>query len=347
MWVGAGLVANDKRANALQIYLSKPLTRIEYIVGKLVILGAFLLMVTWVPAILLLVLQVAFSGSFSFLRQNLYLFPAVTVFAFLQVLLAAFTMLALSSLSKSSRYVAILYAGAYWFSHAVFGVIYADHRQHEAVVALAARQSESARRHHLPAAAALFARRPSCRLLAMVGAHRAVDLGPRAAGPRGGGGVMTRLREDASAGQAVRRAQRSSRPTKLSKWYGQVIGLNDVTVSVPAGITGLLGPNGAGKSTFMKLMTGQLKPSKGTITVLGEPIWGNPSLYFRIGFCPDQDAFYDRMTGLEWVAALVRLNGYSRGASRSRRRSGRSRRWTCSTRPTGRSAATARACASA
>jgi ABC-2 type transport system ATP-binding protein len=98
--------------------------------------------------------------------------------------------------------------------------------------------------------------------------------------------------------------------TQLSKWYGQVIGLNDVTVRVPSGVTGLLGPNGAGKSTFMKLMTGQLKPSKGTITMLGGPIWGNPSIYFRVGFCPDQDAFYDRMTGLDWVAALLRLNGY-------------------------------------
>jgi len=97
----------------------------------------------------------------------------------------------------------------------------------------------------------------------------------------------------------------------LSKWYGQVIGLNDVSVSVPPGITGLLGPNGAGKSTFMKLITGQLRPSKGTVTVLGEPIWANPGLYFRIGFCPEQDAFYDRMTGLEWVSALVRLNGHS------------------------------------
>ena len=96
----------------------------------------------------------------------------------------------------------------------------------------------------------------------------------------------------------------------LSKWYGQVIGLNDVSVSVPPGITGLLGPNGAGKSTFMKLVTGQLKPSKGTIRVMGEPIWGNPRLFFRIGFCPEQDAFYERMTGLEWVTALVRLNGY-------------------------------------
>jgi ABC-2 type transport system ATP-binding protein len=107
----------------------------------------------------------------------------------------------------------------------------------------------------------------------------------------------------------------------LSKWYGQVIGLNDVSVSLPPGITGLLGPNGAGKSTFMKLVTGQLKPSKGAITVLGEPIWRNPDLYLRIGFCPEQDAFYDRMTGLEWVTALVRLNGVaeSEAAAMARR----------------------------
>jgi ABC-2 type transport system ATP-binding protein len=97
----------------------------------------------------------------------------------------------------------------------------------------------------------------------------------------------------------------------LSKWYGQVIGLNDVTVSIPHGITGLLGPNGAGKSTLMKLLTGQLKPSKGTIHVLGEAVWGNPAIFFRMGFCPEQDAFYDRMTGLEWVAGLARLNGLS------------------------------------
>ena len=102
----------------------------------------------------------------------------------------------------------------------------------------------------------------------------------------------------------------------LSKWYGQVIGLNDVSVDVPPGITGLLGPNGAGKSTFMKLITGQLKPSKGSVKVLGEPIWRNPHLYFQIGFCPEQDAFYERMTGLEWVTALVSLNGVGESAAR-------------------------------
>jgi ABC-2 type transport system ATP-binding protein len=101
----------------------------------------------------------------------------------------------------------------------------------------------------------------------------------------------------------------------LSKWYGQVIGLNDVSVSIPPGITGLLGPNGAGKSTLLKLLTGQLKPSKGSITVLGEPVWGNPRVFFRVGFCPEQDAFYDRMSGLEWLAGLARLNGLDERAS--------------------------------
>jgi ABC-2 type transport system ATP-binding protein len=66
----------------------------------------------------------------------------------------------------------------------------------------------------------------------------------------------------------------------------------------------------------MKLITGQLNPSKGEVKVLGEPIWRNPHLYFEVGFCPEQDAFYDRMTGLEWVSALVRLNGLSEREAR-------------------------------
>ena len=120
LYVGAGLIANDRRANALQIYLSKPLTRAEYVAGKLAVLMAFLLFVTWVPAMLLLFLQAMFAGSTAFLRENLFLVPAMTIFAFLQVLLASFTMLALSSLSNSARFVGMLYAGALLFSEAVF-----------------------------------------------------------------------------------------------------------------------------------------------------------------------------------------------------------------------------------
>ena len=99
------------------------------------------------------------------------------------------------------------------------------------------------------------------------------------------------------------------RAENLSKWYGQVIGLNDITITIGGGVTGLLGPNGAGKSTLLKLITGQLKPNKGTVKILGERVWGNPDIFLRVGVCPEQDAFYDRMTGHEWVTALLRLHG--------------------------------------
>jgi ABC-2 type transport system permease protein len=125
IYVGAGLIATDRRANALQIYLSKPLMRTEYIAGKAAVLFTFLMLVTWLPAILLLFLQVMFKGSFEFLRANLFLFPAITVATLLQALLATFTMLALSSLSKSSRYVGILYAGIIFFTAAIYGAMLA------------------------------------------------------------------------------------------------------------------------------------------------------------------------------------------------------------------------------
>jgi ABC-2 type transport system permease protein len=125
VYAGAGLIANDRRANALQIYLSKPLTRAEYVFGKLAVLMTFLLVVSWVPAVVLLIVQIMFSGSFRFFLDNLFLFPAITLFAFIQVLAISLAMLALSSLSNSSRYVGILYAVLIFFSQAIYGVVYA------------------------------------------------------------------------------------------------------------------------------------------------------------------------------------------------------------------------------
>src|SRR6266545_7237526 len=89
IYVGAGLIANDRRANALQIYLSKPLMRAEYIFGKAAVLFSFLLLVTWVPAMLLLLLKVMFDGNFTFLKNNLFLVPAITIGALIQVTLAS------------------------------------------------------------------------------------------------------------------------------------------------------------------------------------------------------------------------------------------------------------------
>lgn len=123
IYVGAGLIANDRRANALQVYLSKPLTRAEYVAGKLAILFLFLTAVTWAPAIALLIVQIMFAGSFTFIRENIFLLPAITLYSLLEVLLASMTMLALSSLSKSSRFVGIMYAGLMFFTAAVFNAV--------------------------------------------------------------------------------------------------------------------------------------------------------------------------------------------------------------------------------
>lgn len=97
---------------------------------------------------------------------------------------------------------------------------------------------------------------------------------------------------------------------KLSKWYGNVLGLSDVTLEVNPGITGLLGPNGAGKSTFMKLVTGQLKPSLGRVYIGGESVRNNTRLFSRIGFCPEYDAFYEGVTGWQFLSTMVRLFGF-------------------------------------
>ena len=123
VYVGSGLIANDRRSNALQIYLSKPLSRTEYVAGKLGVLAFFLLMVTLAPALALLMLEAMFSASLAFLLGNLFLLPAITLYAVMEVSLASFTMLALSSLSTSARYTAMLYAGALFFTAAVFGIL--------------------------------------------------------------------------------------------------------------------------------------------------------------------------------------------------------------------------------
>jgi ABC-2 type transport system ATP-binding protein len=98
----------------------------------------------------------------------------------------------------------------------------------------------------------------------------------------------------------------------LSKWYGNVLGLNDISLELEEGITGLLGPNGAGKSTFMKLVTGQMKPAIGSVAVRGRRVWNDPEIFQGIGFCPEQDVFYEDMTGFEFIVGLLRFYGFSK-----------------------------------
>jgi ABC-2 type transport system ATP-binding protein len=99
---------------------------------------------------------------------------------------------------------------------------------------------------------------------------------------------------------------------EVSKWYGNVIGVNKLSLRIPAGVTGLLGPNGAGKSTLLQLATGQLRPSQGAVRVLGHDVWNNTALNRHIGLCPEQDAFYEWMTGWDFIRTCARLSGMSR-----------------------------------
>src|SRR5918993_1275159 len=122
-YAGSGLIADDIRANALQLYLSRPITRTQYIAGKAAILMAALAAVTVLPAILLLLLVPAFAGSMTFLVDNLTLIPSISAYSLIQITLSAFLILAMSSFSKSRWFVAILYAGLAFFTHAVFGVL--------------------------------------------------------------------------------------------------------------------------------------------------------------------------------------------------------------------------------
>lgn len=96
---------------------------------------------------------------------------------------------------------------------------------------------------------------------------------------------------------------------RVSRWFGNVVAVNDVSMTVGPGVTGLLGPNGAGKSTLIAMMGGFLAPSAGTVTIDGEPAWRNEQIYRRIGLVPEREGMYDVVTGRQLVVANARLHG--------------------------------------
>jgi ABC-2 type transport system ATP-binding protein len=94
----------------------------------------------------------------------------------------------------------------------------------------------------------------------------------------------------------------------VSRWYGNVVAINDITMTIGPGVTGLLGPNGAGKSTLLHLISGFLEPSRGELTVGGTASWRNPDVYRTLGLVPERPAVYSFLTGLEFVRATARLH---------------------------------------
>src|SRR5580693_5856218 len=97
--------------------------------------------------------------------------------------------------------------------------------------------------------------------------------------------------------------------TELSRWYGIVMGLNNVSFEIEPGLTGLVGPNGAGKSTLIQVITGQLQPSSGQLLVFGQKPWNNPPLLRRLGYCPEGDAVPRELRPLDWLRGMGLLAG--------------------------------------
>ncbi|MFD0397125.1 ABC transporter ATP-binding protein [Kitasatospora sp. NPDC059811] len=106
---------------------------------------------------------------------------------------------------------------------------------------------------------------------------------------------------------------------KVSRWFGNVVAVNDISMTIGPGITGLLGPNGAGKSTLIHMMSGFLAPSSGAVTLDGAPIWRNQQVYRQIGLVPERESMYDYLTGWEFVLANAELHGLADPGAAARR----------------------------
>ena len=132
---------------------------------------------------------------------------------------------------------------------------------------------------------------------------------------------MSLPRDSASATARVS-DQSLSAPVELSgvsRWYGNVVAVNDVSFSLEPGVTGLLGPNGAGKSTLLHLIAGLLAPSAGSVTIGGRPAFADPQVYRDIGLVPERESVYPFLTGREFVEANAKLQGLSDPAAAARR----------------------------
>ena len=107
--------------------------------------------------------------------------------------------------------------------------------------------------------------------------------------------------------------------TNASRWYGNVVAVNDVSFSLGPGITGLLGPNGAGKTTILHMMSGFLRPSKGAVKVAGRTAWGNHEMFREVGLVPEREAVYPFLTGFQFVLTSAKLFGLSNPTDAARR----------------------------
>jgi len=111
---------------------------------------------------------------------------------------------------------------------------------------------------------------------------------------------------------AIENTEPTVRVRDASRWYGEILGVNKISVDIHPGVTGLVGPNGSGKSTLMNMICGLIRPDQGSVMALGQPAWNNPRLRRRIGYCSQVDRFYEDFTGEQFVCSMLELHGRGR-----------------------------------
>lgn len=292
-------VSRDLRFKSVPLYFSRPIERVDYVVAKLAAMASALFILTGAPLVILY--AGALLGKFDFADQTKGFGQGLVSVALLSVLFAALGLVMAALTPRRGFGVAAVIA----VLTITFGAV-------STVQAIAWQTARGSRRvagdllpHHAD-------RRRADRVpRRQLGLPRRGEPGRR--GRRGLSDRCSRARRrlvrrtDAPLPEG--RAVTTIEIDHTSRWFGNVVAVNDVSMTVGPGVTGLLGPNGAGKSTLINMMAGFLAPSTGTVTLDGRPIWRNEAVYKEIGIVPEREAMYDFLTGREFVVANAELQG--------------------------------------
>src|SRR5262249_30820483 len=300
------LVSRDLRSHVLPLYLSRPMRRLDYPLAKFAAFTAACLLVIEIPLILLYLGTIVSAGGASAVwDQTRALFPGMLIGVAWAVLLAAIG-LVLASFSGRRAYATGVIAIYLFLTWTLSSILVAIAEQ--GPVPVGAGPPLGAR---LGGLLSPFTVLDGVRQWLGGTSSGAMPPASRGGGPVRGDVPGPAGGEPGRPGRQVPEGRCRMSAVELrnvSRWYGNVVAVNDITMTIGPGVTGLLGPNGAGKSTLLHMIAGFLAPSRGELTVAGAASWHNPDIYRTLGLVPERDSVYAFLTGAEFVLASARLH---------------------------------------